>query len=550
MVKPEAFLAIEASLSLRLATTYSALTSELFKNIKDALDNSEWDVADRLIRGINLSDVFDLNEEYIAYMSKVAVLFGATQVTSTPGTSAITLGFENQGVRSFIESFRLGIIHNLQESVVDTALQLIALKRAESNPASPEFKVSIKGDGAYLGKVLKEGKPSALLPFDSFMDKFGNSMFNMASSLHTSRLSAFGFTAEAGYLGITEYQINEQLDGRTCSVCSLMHGKTFKVSDARNLLDTVIRTQDPDELKQLQPWPSQSKDSLQELAGMTPSELVSRGWHVPPFHPRCRGLLTKSKTAPTLSLAGTTPNTKEPYVSSKEDFAQVGINLSPAKIDLWNKLIQKSPSSLIAHLTGETEDSVLATALGSKDPQKALGLANLAVTPNGVNLELQSSAFGSKSAVVQDYYFKKNKSLFIGLIKVASEDIPFAKQALKSVYGVAKDADLLSLSAIADGRMGGYAWAKYGFAPSPSQWNTIKKFIKSSESKMALAADAPSVEQKALELILRSNDPKDIFALADLPSLGEGLLSGTSWAGALDLADPESVARFLSTVGS
>lgn len=548
MVKPSAFLALESSLSLRLSTTLEALTSEMYKTVQTAIEDKQWDVAERVMRSLNLSIVFTSNEPYIRYLSKLALLFGASRVTRTPGTSAVGLGFESSAVNQWVESFRLGIEYNLQETLIATGLQLIAQARDGEAPKEEKFSVILKDEGSYLGTVLKTAKQSAMLPFASFMGKEGTGLFNVASSLHTSRLSAFGYTAEAEYLGITTYQINEQLDGRTCPVCALMHRKTFKVSDARALLDTVIRTQDPDELKSLQPWPSQSAQAVADLKTMTTAELVSRGWHVPPFHPRCRGLLSKVGTVPELTAGKPAKPTPENYVSTKEDFLQLGIQLSPSKIDLWNSLIQTSPAEVIANLKGSPVDQLLADIQGQSDPQTVLGLSNLSVSKSGVNVELQTSAFGSKHPVVQDYYFRKDQSLYVGLIKVHQEDTGVVKKLLRSLFGTAKSTSMKSIQMVADDDISGYAWAKYGFSLSPRQWGLVKSQIKRTAAKMEMVAASSPVEQKAVNLILESTDPKSIFALADL-KLGKSLLSDTSWIGTLEFDDAESVTRFISAMG-
>jgi hypothetical protein len=160
-----------------------------------------------------------------------------------------------------------------EDNIKGYALQLIAAKEFPIPSGNPE--------PGYLGTVLKASKKApAVLPFVSFVNAQGRAFFNMASSLHTSRLSAYGYTAEARYLGVTHYQIDEQLDGRTCPVCNHMNGKVFAVSDARNLLDIVVRTQDPTELSNLQPWPKQSKQAMEEFTSLSDEKLVSNDWHI------------------------------------------------------------------------------------------------------------------------------------------------------------------------------------------------------------------------------------------------------------------------------
>lgn len=201
-------------------------------------------------------------------------------------------------------------------------------------------------------------KADILHPFESFMDEAGKAFFNMVSSLHTSRVSSYGFTAEAFALGITHYKINEQLDARTCPVCREMHGKVFAVKDARNLLDTVVRVTNPDDLKSLQPWPSQSKDNLQRIQEMTTEELVAQGWHVPPFHPRCRGLLYRVGKVPTMEQVknGTADQRAE---ATKADFLMVGVQASQSLVSKWNQLMEVLPASMVATLLGVTSDKLM-----------------------------------------------------------------------------------------------------------------------------------------------------------------------------------------------
>ena len=540
ITKPEAFLSLEASLSLRLYSTLKALTSNLYRDVEGEIAAKKWESAERMMRGLDLSQVFTLNKAYITYVSNLAILFGANRVSSSPGTSAVGMGFEKTAVEMVVDAFRQGISLNLQEALIDDGLQMIAQERHKAAPR--EHKV-----GSYLGTVLKAAKKPALLPFQSFMDKKGKSKFHMASSLHTSRLAAFGYTAEASYLGITDYQINEQLDGRTCPLCRLMHGKVFRVQDARNLLDIVIRTQDPDELKSLQPWPNQSPESLKEIAGMTSDALVSKGWHVPPFHPRCRGLLAKVGKAPKV-LTGQPQVIPEHYVATEEDFAQLGLNFPPSKVQLWNTLMQTSPAEVLANLSGKTTDQVLLETLGKDNPLEILGVEDFIVNQTGVNLSLKKSVFGSKQQVTQDYYFRKDKSLFVGSIEVGIGDEVLVQKILRTLFGTAKSTAMTSLSMVADGDISGYAWARYGFSMKPDQWASVKKQIIANMNDEWLTGVSVG-EKKAFDLIMESPDPSNVFSLADLPILGEKALSGTTWVGSLDFNDPEAISRFMSAMG-
>ena len=139
-------------------------------------------------------------------------------------------------------------------------------------------------------------KAEYVRPFVSFReraDSTAEQLLQLVSGLHTSRLSAFGFTIEASVTGVTSYAISAQLDNRVCPVCEYMHGKEFQVDDATDALGEILKADDPEALRTLQPWPKQDDQNMSEFYEMTPAELVDRNWHIPPYHPNCRCLLVK-----------------------------------------------------------------------------------------------------------------------------------------------------------------------------------------------------------------------------------------------------------------
>jgi hypothetical protein len=539
-VRAEVFLALEASLTQRLQTTFLALTSRLVKAMGKAVDEGEYEKARRLLDQIDLDDVYVLNEDYIRYVSYIAMLFGASRVTDDPVNSAVGLGFEKDLVEQVMQSFKVFLQVNAEETIKGQLLQLIAVK--ESPPVM---------EPGYLGTVLKADKKArAVLPFESFMEASGKAFFNMASSLHTSRLSAYGYTAEARYLGITHYKIDEQLDGRTCPVCEHMDGKTFLVSDARNLLDIVVRTQDPDELKNLQPWPKQSKAAMAEFKELTNDKLVSKGWHVPPFHPRCRGLLSKATSKAVTTTAEASPTTSQ-YEATAEDFDQLGTPLSPAKVKLWNQLMQTSPAEAVSRISGTPLEDLLSEAMQDGPTAQNIGLKTLSVNSSGVNIELQRKMHGSKHAVATDLYFRKDKTLFVGSVEVSQNDgYKVLKDTLKAIYGLARNTAMNRIKMVAGADMSGYAFAKYGLAPDIDAWDNVKAQISRIAKKENLLEAMSETQAKVFKAILDSDDPKNIFALADMPVFGKKLLAGTTYTTYLDFDDPESLTRFLAFIGA
>lgn len=531
-VKLEAFLSLEDSFADKLSSEFLRVSKPVISEAYKLLLASDFEGAERVIRSLDLTPVVSKLHESLLFLSKVSMLFGASRVTRSPGTSAVGLGFEDDLIEQNVKAFERGITVSLRDRLIKSAVQLIANERAKAG-----------GDdqGVYLASVFKAGKEPALLPFESFLSKQGTALFKTASSLHTSRLASFGFTSEAKYLGITHYKITERLDARTCPVCQQMHGKQFKVSQARALLDIVVRTQDPEELKALQPWPKQTPDALNEMSEMTSDELVGMGWHVPPFHPRCRGLLDAVERVKPLSE----PDSPEVHSATQTEFAQYGSKFSPAKVELWNSVMQSPVSEVLGALSNQPSEVILQQSVEGPVP----GLKNLSASSTAINVEMQSST-PSGVPVSHDLYFRKDKSLYIGSIELGKPTAAVLRYAMKRVYAVARKTSVGSIRMVASSSTEGWAYAKYGFAPSSKGWSALKKSIMDDPGKKALIDSSTGVMKKALTAIFESEDPLNVFALADLPSIGKKLLTGTTWEGGLSLNHPESMVRFLSTVAA
>jgi hypothetical protein len=118
----------------------------------------------------------------------------------------------------------------------------------------------------------------------------GGAVIDVGANLTTSRLVSLGFLAEAVDNTVEVYQVNEQLDEKTCPVCMYMHGKTFRVGQEYGRLLSVLGTTDPQELRAAAPWPSRTQKGLQALYGMSLEEMQAAGYGSPPYHPGCRGV--------------------------------------------------------------------------------------------------------------------------------------------------------------------------------------------------------------------------------------------------------------------
>jgi len=448
MISIEAFLALEASLANKLQLSYSKATASLFRRVGEALEAEDYVLADSLVQSFSMQPVLDENSNYITYLTNLSMLFGASRVSSTPGTSKVGLGFEKGTAFQIVEAFKNLLAVNGADFIKKQALQLIAMYR-DSEGYGSIHKAETSGIVSKTSRVIH--------PFESFMDESGKATFNLASSLHTSRVSAWGFTSEAEVLGVEEYQINEQLDSRICPVCRVMHGKVFKVSDARRLLDVVVRASDPEELKQLQPWPSQSKDSVSKLREMSSSDLVSAGWHIPPFHAGCRGLLVRVGKSPSMdSIDGVKPNA--PREITSEDFVSLGISPSAGMVSAWNSKTSVLPVEVASLMMGKLSDALSIDIL-AKQAKVSSSFARDYVTLSMIGEVYGVATFEQKLRIYNDMI----ESLAVTALPTKAKFLDMVKRA----YLVAKDAGKSSLSIA---KVEGFDLSNRGFVLVGKNW--------------------------------------------------------------------------------
>jgi hypothetical protein len=541
MIRLESFKALEASLSARLAKALRDATSGLYTRIQEKVDSGDLDGARGLAEGLSLTGFLAPHVPYLIYVTHLSMLFGASRVTRKPGTSVVGLGHEKDVAFQMVQTLQQTLTLNAEDYLRKAALQLIALQSSQVAKAEPA-----------QNRILHD--------FASFMDASGKEFFNIAASLHTSRVSAYGFTAEADVLGLEEYQINEQLDSRTCPVCRAMHGKKFRVSDARATLNVTTRVTDPADLKQLAPWPKQSKDEVAKLSSMGTSELVAAGWHVPPFHPRCRGLLGRVGTVPTLAqLDSGSPQSSDRYTATQADFAALGVPQEGAWVKNWNTHVSLPPAELIARLRGQSADEFMSGLVLADSPAKVSGIQSLSATASGAGVKITAPLFGSSSPVSQSVILTAD-SFGLDYMTMAPGDNPdkLFKKYMQRVYNLASDLGVKHIALTANMEVGGYAWAKYGFRPSTlSQWESLKRdVVKGLKKSGSLSRLDPDLMQ-AFKAIMASADPASVFFLSDLSlpvaggrAFGEAALSGTLWEGLLSLSDEEAVTRFLTYLGA
>lgn len=518
-MKPDTFIILEDALTAKLAKAVKAASRKVVRDIAEALADQGKDAALAKVGELSLAGVFEDMRPTIELHTYMGLVFGASQVAGE--TQYTTMGRPElkEVVERSVEGFR-DTLKGLEAHLVGQALQLIAQETVQK------------------AEEPQQDKQRILHDFESSMDEKGAAYLNIESSLHTSRVSAYGFTAEALALGLTEYQITEQLDKRTCPVCREMHGKTFRIADARNLLEEVTRTKDSERLKMLQPWPSQSKAAVDELVELSADELVERGWHVPPFHPRCRGLLTRVGRVPPLGEA------EMPKVTP-DDFSAMGLPTSKEDAELWAEALGTTPAAVLALMSGQDLSEVL------KQGQDGglLGLVALHLSKTKLKVTLKDT-FGVLGVQIVELGLQSRKLLVTEAIHLSGGT---HKQFMQAMFLLSKDTGMRTIS-IAVAGTASYEWAQRGFYPATTaEWGQVKVDLmaKYKGIQHMLSEDM----QKRVERILKSANPKDLLLLVDLEPdklsgilIGRTLLDGISWQGQMSLLEPESMSKFMSYI--
>lgn len=178
------------------------------------------------------------------------------------------------------------LVTALETSISDSIRSnvIAAINKVQQDPSLMDD----EEEGRIIVTIQKApSKDSYIKEFVSFADTT-EALVKMVSGLHTSRLSTWGFTAEAEFLGLEKYRLAAVLDAKTSYFCEhIAHGKEFYTEDARKKIIEVLNAPTED-AKFLQPWVKSTKANLAELSKLSAFELTQRGLHIPPFHPYCR----------------------------------------------------------------------------------------------------------------------------------------------------------------------------------------------------------------------------------------------------------------------
>ena len=306
-VSIESFLVLEQSLATRITNAWTRDTATTRRKIIEAVNAGDFATAVDLCDGLGLGAAAERNRKYAEFVGMQALLYGASRLSGgNPKRTVFSGKRKPEEVEQATEILMQTLADSGTLAVCRLADELLLRERANQQ------------DEAYKSERRKAATSGFIRGFQSAVNSNGKAYINIGSSLHNSRLSAWGFTQEANFRGISEYQVSEQLDSRTCPVCQAMNGRKFTVAPAQQKLEKWLGTTDAKELASIAKWPSQSKANVAAMRGMSSDQLAQRGWDTPPYHPLCRGVLVPAGT-----LRVTRPIPQERPVDAPEEVTQV-----------------------------------------------------------------------------------------------------------------------------------------------------------------------------------------------------------------------------------
>lgn len=285
-VRREAFLAIEDSLAIPTFNSWKREASSVVQKIADRFQAGDINGAFAAVEELDLGPVARRQKRRARFTGEMAVIFGATDFARARNTR-----FAKEQV----------------PEVVDRAVEIFQMTLIDTN------EVVRREARVFLQQKLdeKEGRVPMQKLVGSFAVDLGKRAIDaggqnilLASSLHASRLGSWGFTQEATARNVQFYRVSEQLDIRTCPVCREMNGKVFSVAGAADKLNRWLSVDNPNDMKTIATWPSQSRAGIRNLKAMNTEQLSGAGWDTPPYHPFCRGVLRKSRKPPTVGAPG------------------------------------------------------------------------------------------------------------------------------------------------------------------------------------------------------------------------------------------------------
>lgn len=502
------FLVLESTLLKRLRKAWRPIVAAYHGTIVQAIDAGNYAAAYEAARHLDLTPVGRKNREFIKYLSLACANFGAKVVS---GNRDRVVSSNNEGVLNKVtDNLIYALEYTLTLQMIKTALQLIA---SHENHAKQQV----------VQQVVQKLEPDQYVKDFTSFARDGDKLLQLISSQHSSRLSTWGFVAEAEILEVTQYRVTAVLDGRTSDFCRMMNGHIFEVADARRTVNQVLALDSPDDIKNVQPWPNQSKANIEEFRKMSAADLTARNLHIPPYHPHCRTLLTIVSKPPRLEKPQVPADALEPQAAiapskvTLETFEELKIKLTPKQLQHWNDYMGVNPVEVLSKLSGLGQGAILAGAL--------LGSYRSVVVDALGNFKLQvQQALGEGKASLSVMYDPYNATMYQSYLEYAhvkaSDASPHMAASYMGMIAVGQSVGAETLYVASSGAAGALLYAQAGFLPSPVAWFKLKERLLTeleAGGKFAHVAQQLDPEQyQTLIDILHSKDESSFYALTTL----------------------------------
>jgi hypothetical protein len=307
-IKHEAFIDLELALLNRLRKEVEAEAKDLATKINALIVTGAFADAYMTVNNFDLSEVAERSRKYLQTVTRAAFYQGVSRLTNpresklfkeppTKYLDFVIKQFEEQMLVDLAQVLRHLAFEVLARIEADVDAEILGGGISKESPAEAMEEglkgvgVTIPSDDKYYGYTFN--------PFSTEVPHVSDPFLTAGSSLIVSRSNNFGYIEQALIDGVTHYRVNEVMDAKTCPVCRVMDGKEFDVQLAAHQAMRIMATDDTNELKEIAPWPSQKKADVEKLEAMSHEELIANGYIMPPFHPRCRGIIEPVENADT-----------------------------------------------------------------------------------------------------------------------------------------------------------------------------------------------------------------------------------------------------------
>lgn len=173
-------------------------------------------------------------------------------------------------------------------------------------------------------------------------------------------------------------------------------------------------------------------------------------------------------------------------------------------------------------------------------------------TRRGFDMNLRGHVMvdGKRSSITLDrYFYNDDKTVYHAYFGMGIEGGGYSRMLFGPLGDIYDHMGVKRVDVHAALGVGGYSWARYGFKPTLSDWETLKYMMKNHGLRNITNPKMRANVQKMLE----SDDPAMIQAIAaikakadDGKSIGKKLLAGNDWHGSLDMEDPKRYSIFRS----